>query len=457
MARALRRAAVALPLLLLAALLLLALRPPDLVRLGAMYTAKIVCSGVFVAGRDAQQVLEQDVQAPGHPLLRTMQVGVDREARTVRAGLFGVIGDGLAVARDGTGCASVPDGDLARAQAHQAPAPRGSALRSTPWPEGDGVDAPLPALNTLLADPALAGPGARALLVLHRGRIVAERYASGFDAGTPLLGWSMSKTVNAALLGTVLAAGRLDPNRRPLFGTWAGDTRREIGLDDLMSMSGGLAFDESYGAVTDVTRMLYLEPDMAAFAAARPAAHAAGRHFSYSSGSSVLLARLWQDAVSRESLGWPRTALFAPLGMTTAVLEADARGSFVGSSYLYASARDWARFALLLLQDGRWQDQALLPPGWVQRLWAPSKAAPTEYSQGQMWMHGPRGGTPEGQNPDAGFGLPADTRWMLGHDGQSLALVPSRELAVLRLGLTPSRLGWKPQPLLREVLRALPP
>lgn len=457
MARTLRRAALVLLVLLPAAALVLALRPPDLVRLGAAYAAKVVCSNVFIAGRDAQQVLEQDVQTHGHPMLKAMRVSVDREARVVRAGLLGLFGDGLAVARDGTGCAGVPDGDLARAQAHQAPAARGSALRSTPWPEGDDVGPPLPVLNTLLANPALAGPGARALLVLHRGRVVAERYGSGFDAGTPLLGWSMTKTVNAALLGTVLASGRLDPNRRPLFPAWAGDARRDITLADLLSMADGLDFNESYGSVTDVTRMLFLEPDMAAFAGGRPPAHPAGRRFSYSSGSSVLLARLWQEAVARESLGWPRNALFAPLGMTSAVIEADARGGFVGSSFLYASARDWARFALLLLQDGRWHDQALLPPGWVRRMWTPSTAAPTEYTQGQMWVHGPRGRTPEGQNPDAGFGLPPDTRWMLGHDGQSLALVPSRELAVLRLGLTPSQLGWTPQPLLREVLRALPP
>lgn len=457
MARLLRRTALALLLIVAAALLALALRPPELIRLGAAYTAKIVCSNHFIARRDVQEVLSRDVQSPGHPLLSLMRVSVDSEARVVRAGLLGFIGQGLAVARDGTGCASVPDGDLARAQAHAAPAPRGGAARNTAWPEGDQVGPPVPALQALLADPALAGPGVRAVLVLHRGHVVAERYGEGFDAGTPLLGWSMTKTVNAALLGTVLASGRIDPARRPLFARWAGDARREITLADLLAMAGGQAFNESYGSVTDVTRMLYLERDMASFAVARPSEHPAARHFSYSSGTSVMLARLWQDALGRDALAWPRSALFAPLGMTSAVLEADAEGTFVGSSYLYANARDWARFAQLLLQDGRWHDQALLPPGWVQRMFAPSLAAPAEYTQGQMWMHGPRGGTPEGQNPDAGFGLPADARWMLGHDGQSIALVPSRELAVLRLGLTPSRLGWKPQALLREVLRTLPP
>ena len=131
-------------------------------------------------------------------------------------------------------------------------------------------------------------------------------------------------------------------------------------------MSSGLAFDEDYGDVTDVTRMLYLEPDMAAFAAGKPLAQPVGSHFNYSSGSSVLLARLWQDAAPGAALDWPRAQLFGPLGMRSAVMEADARGTFVGSSYLYATGRDWARFGLLLLQDGQWDGRALLPPGWVQ-------------------------------------------------------------------------------------------
>jgi len=452
-----RRILLALGLLLLGAGVWLRLAPPELIRVGAGYSAKIVCSNVFISGRDAHQVLQQDVQSPGHPLLRLMRVSVDREANVVRAGLFGFAGGGLAVWREGTGCASVPDGDLARAAAHRAPAAPAAAPRAGPWPEGDAVDAAVPALAVLLADEGLAGPGMRALLVLHRGRIVAERYGDGFTAATPLLGWSMTKTVTAALVGTLVRDGRLDIARAGLFPAWAGDARRGIATAHLLSMSSGLSFNESYGSVSDVTRMLYLEPDMAAFARQQPLAQPVGRHFNYASGSSVLLARLWQDAVpGGAALAWPRQALFGPLGMHSAVMEADARGTYVGSSYMYATARDWARFALLLLQDGQWQGQALLPADWVARMRAPSTAAPQDYSQAQMWLHGPRAGTPPGQDPDAGFALPADTVWMNGHDGQAIAIVPSRELAVVRLGLTPSKLQHRPQRLVQALLRTLP-
>ena len=430
--------------------------PPALIRVAAGYTAKIICSSVFVAGREAESVLQDDVQAPGHPLLRLMQVKVDHEARLVRADLLGFAGHGLAVARDGTGCATVPDGDLARARAHAVSLPPLPPPPAARWPEGDEPAAPLPALASLLDDPQLVGPGLRAVLVLHRGRIVAERYGSGFSAATPLLGWSMTKTVTAALIGTLVREGRLDVRRDGLFPAWAADPRRGIAVQQLLAMSSGLSFNEDYGQVTDVTRMLYLEPDMTAYARAQPLRHPVGSHFSYSSGSSVLLARLWQDAAPAPALAWPRQAVFGPLGMRSAVMEADAHGTFVGSSYMYATGRDWSRFALWLLQDGQWGGRPLLPEGWVARMRAPSSAAPDEYSQGQLWLHGPRGDAPAGRHPDAEFGLPADTVWMLGHDGQSIALVPSRELAVIRLGLTPSRLQYRPQRLLQAVLRTLP-
>ena len=455
--RLLRRGGLALALLVVAGGVWLRLAPPELIRVGAGYSAKIVCSSVFISGRDAHQVLQQDVQSPGHPLLRLMRVSVDREAKVVRAGLFGFAGGGLAVWREGTGCASVPDGDLARAAAHVAPPAPAAAPRAGSWPEGDAVDPAAPALAALLADEALAGPGLRALLVLHRGRIVAERYGDGFTPATPLLGWSMTKTVTAALVGTLVRDGRLDIARGDLFPAWAGDARRGIATEHLLSMSSGLSFNESYGSVSDVTRMLYLEPDMAAFARQQPLAQPVGREFNYASGSSVLLARLWQDAVpGGAALAWPRQALFGPLGMHSAVMEADARGTYVGSSYMYATARDWARFALLLLQDGQWQGRSLLSADWVARMRAPSTAAPNDYSQAQMWLHGPRAGTPPGQDPDAGFSLPADTVWMNGHDGQAIAIVPSRELVVLRLGLTPSKLQHRPQRLVQALLRTLP-
>jgi CubicO group peptidase (beta-lactamase class C family) len=205
--------------------------------------------------------------------------------------------------------------------------------------------------------------------------------------------------------------------------------------------------------VTDVTSMLYLQPDMAAFAAAKPLAGEMGSGFSYSSGTPLVLSRLWQDRVGNDAPSWPRTRLFDPIGMTSAVLEMDARGTFVGSSYLYATARDWARFGQFLLQDGVWNGKAILPPGFVAWMREPAPASNGTYGRGQLWLRGPEGGLPDNVDPDAGFGLPKDTYWLEGHDGQSVAVIPSKRLVVVRMGLTPSELGYRPQALVAAIAK----
>jgi CubicO group peptidase (beta-lactamase class C family) len=433
--------------------------PPDLIRVAAGYSAKIVCSNVFIAGRDPEEVLEVDVQAPGHPILKLISVDVDRDEGTVEAGLFGLFGGGLAVFREGFGCAAVPDGDVAAARAGHPdlidPANSGSGAL---WPEGEGVEASADEqIAAILDDPEMTGPGMRAVVVVHDGRIIGERYGDGFSQETPLLGWSMTKTVTAAIIGTMVRNGWLAVDRQDLFQAWAGGDRGPISLEHLMAMSSGLEFNEDYGDVTDVTRMLYLEPDMAGFANGKPLIDEIGGKFSYSSGTTVMLSRIWQNAFEGEeaALRYPREALFGPLGMASAVLETDTRGTFVGSSYMYATAHDWARFGKFLLQDGVWEGEQVLPEGYVGWMREPAPASNGEYGKGQVWLHWPTAGTPEGQDPDAGFELPADAYWMIGHDGQSTAIIPSLNLVVVRLGLTPSTLGYKPQKMLKAIAGAV--
>jgi CubicO group peptidase (beta-lactamase class C family) len=487
------RTGIALVLVLLALAFVLWMKPPEILRVGANYSAKIVCSNVFLAGRDPDEVLRTDVQAPGVALLRLMRVSVDREQRVVRAGLLGFIGDGLALARPGTGCAVVPDGNLdfathvgtvpaqpvtsntgsavaAPRLPPAEPAPVGNRAdagagsntgvgaragsvtdAAADWPEGSAVSTTA-TLDRLLADDTLAGPGMRAIVVVDHGRIVAERYAAGFSATTPLLGWSMTKSVLAGLVGVLVKDGRLALDQSA--GWPAADGGRErIRIADLLAMSSGLRFNEAYGAVSDVTRMLYLQPDMAGFARAQPLVHPAGEFWSYSSGSANILSRLVQDAAGQLGAAYPAEKLFKPLGMTSATMETDEDGTLVGSSYLYASARDWARYGLFLLQDGVWRGQELLPRGFVALMASPVAASAGEYGHGLVWLWGSDALTP-GANPDAAFGIPADIFWMEGHDGQSTAIIPSRQLVIVRLGLTPARDHYQPQPLVKAVLDA---
>ena len=246
--------------------------PPALFSVGSAYAAKIVCSSVFVSGRDADAVLAEDVQAPGHPLLRLMGQRVDYEEKTVTTHLLGIFAPGYAVWHDGFGCSSVPDGDFRAAQQAVSDVPLPDIPAGDPavaWPDGEAV-APDERLAAVLADPALAGPGMRAIVVVKDGRIVAERYGEGFSAATPLLGWSMTKSVNAALIGRLFAAGALSPDMAGLFPEWGVDARSRITLAQLLAMESGLAFNEDYGTVTDVTRMLFLEPDMTRFVLSLP-------------------------------------------------------------------------------------------------------------------------------------------------------------------------------------------
>ncbi|MET0169591.1 MAG: serine hydrolase [Aliihoeflea sp.] len=423
--------------------------PPDAIRVATGYSAKMVCSNVFLAGRDPEEVLKIDVQAPGHPLLSFVSIDVDREREIVSAALLGVFGRNQAVYREGLGCASVPEGAVERVPALGVAARTPLAERDMAalWPLGEAVEPSAdPSIATILDDPAMTGTGMRAVVVVHEGRIIGERYKGGFDAETPLLGWSMTKTVTAALLGTV--EDRIGRDDASLRANWS-DGRAEITTADLLGMSSGLEFNEDYGDVTDVTRMLYLEPDMASFAADKPLLGARGQVFSYSSGTTTILSRLWQDKFNdpQQALGWPRRALFGPLGMDSAVLETDARGTFVGSSYMYATAHDWVRFGQFLLQDGEWNGEQILPAGFVTWMREAAPASNGRYGRGQVWLAGPERG--------AQVALPADTYWLRGHDGQSMAIIPSRNLVVLRMGLTPSRLNYSPTPLIGALVDAL--
>jgi len=427
--------------------------PPELIRVGSGYSAKIVCSNVFIAGRDANEVLAVDVQAPGHPLLKLMKVSVDKQRGMVSAGLFGVLGRSVAVVRDGLGCASVPDGDTGKARQTAIHAEPPANSQDALWPEGERVDASQkPEIAKIIDDPAMAGTGMRAVVVVKNGHIVAERYGEGFSSKTPLLGWSMTKTVNAAIVGTLVKDGTMAIDNKGLFAPWKADGRAAISLANLMAMSSGLEFNEDYGDVADVTRMLYLEPNMAGFAEAKPLTGEVGKVFSYSSGTAVMLSRLWQDTIGdkRKALAWPRTALFEPLGMHSAVLETDEQGTFVGSSYLYATAHDWARFGQFLLQGGVWNGKDILPAGFVDWMREPASKI---YGKGQLWIEGP--GDEESPGAGVAAGLPKDTYWMEGHDGQTVAIIPSEELVVVRLGLTPAKLNYRPQVMVGALVKAL--
>jgi CubicO group peptidase (beta-lactamase class C family) len=286
------------------------------------------------------------------------------------------------------------------------------------------------------------------------GHIVAERYAPGFDATMPLIGWSMTKMATNALVGIAVQNGKLALADKELLPEWRGNRRRDITLDQLLRMTSGLSFNEDYeDHSSDVIQMLFVKGDKAGLAASKPLQYSPGSHWSYSSGTSNIIARVLRQrfAEERDYLRFPREQLFQPLGMRSVVLEPDESGTFVGSAFMYASARDWARLGLLYLHDGVWHGRRLLPEGWVSYSLMPTRGAPDARYGAHIWLKLP-------QSPGLGEpAMPKDAYYMLGHDQQIVAVVPSRDLVIVRLGLTREGSAWDHARDLAPIVQAASP
>jgi CubicO group peptidase (beta-lactamase class C family) len=419
---------------------------PELLPLASTYTARIVCSQVFIAKRDVEVIRRTDLLALGHPIFNLMKIDVDTVDHRVQAGLLGLFAERQAQYAEGRGCTNVSKDKVMDLPAAPPPPPPPATEPDALWPTGEKTQLiDNISLQAALNDPVLQGPGMRAIVVVHDGRIVGETYGQGFTASTPLQGWSMTKTVNAALVGMAVKDGKLSLDQRHLFPQWAGDARAEMSIADLMAMSGGLEWNEDQGIVTDPARMEYLVGDAAAFARDRRLAAPPGTKFHYSSGESVLLTRSWQNGEAARS--YPRERLFMPLGMNSAVLESDETGTFLGEGFLYANAHDWARFGEFLRLGGEWNGQQLLPAGFVDYMRSPAPASDEGhgpvYGRGQVWLA-------RGQ----GFDLPADTFMLEGHLRQVIAIIPSQKLVILRMGLTREDIGYSVARLLHAIVAA---
>jgi CubicO group peptidase (beta-lactamase class C family) len=426
--------------------------------MAAGVAAKLACSGVFVAGRKLPDVVAKDIERVSS-LTRDIHYDLDLENNTITATKQGVTRSALY--RPGFGCTLVVDTDIdtlkkqVGATVYPAPSPRAGA-----WPAGDEVDlAKLPpeidqaamrqAIDGAFADDTPdKGIDTRAMIVVYDGKIVAERYAPGYGRDTRFLGWSASKSVLASLVGTLVTDGKLKLDDRAPVAEWQGkeDPRREITLAQLLQMSSGLAFNEPYLPGADSIVMLFQKGDMAAFAAAKKLANKPGTAWSYSSGTSNILARIVLQSVGGTPVAmqnYARQRLFGPAGMQSAVFEPDATGALVGSSYLYATARDWARFGLLYLNNGTIDNgtidngaiggRAILSPDWVAFAQQRAASDPRGGYGAQFWLNGlANADSPVRKLSD----LPADLYAARGHNHQAIAIIPSRKVVIVRLGWT---------------------
>jgi CubicO group peptidase (beta-lactamase class C family) len=438
----------------------------ELLRAGLASSAMRLCSAVFVSGRTHAHVLAEELEGVAQS---GMSFRIRENPQTVVASNAGMMA--TALHRPALGCTLVtPETSIDALLAQLDPAEYPETRRpdpELPWPEGTRVDLP-EALRTIdlaavhaAVDAAFADAAARTrgVVVVHHGRIIAERYAPPFDAATPQLGWSMTKTVAGALTGILIAQGMLDLDAPAPVAAWknGADARSAITLDQLLRMSSGLAFSEVYDAqsASDVIRMLFTDGAyaMGAFAAAMPLDAEPGSAWSYASGTTNLIAMIHRETFEGLAayLAFPRTHLFNPLGLSSAVLEPDASGVFVGSSYMYATPRDWARLGLLYLQDGVWQGTRILPEGWVAYSLTPAPAAMRGQYGAHIWLNR---GAAENPADRPHPRLPDDMFYLSGFEGQNVVVVPSHDLVVVRMGLT--RNGARPVwGLTEQVLAAI--
>ncbi len=439
-------------------------------RLACAFKARAICNGVFVSGIDARRLSRED--AGFNPFFHLAWARIDQKRHRVSCS---ILGTGLfretAVHVEGIGAvllAGTSEESIRAWPRVPLSTPRAADSEAVPWPVGDAIvpaarfgspklEKVAAAVARLFGDRDRRNPlRTRAVLVVHDGRIMCERYAPGFGPGTRMLSWSMAKSVTSVLVGILSGQGKMAIDEPAPVPEWSNqrDPRHAITPSQLLRMSAGLAWTETYGEqpISDVNRMLFLEPDMARFAASRPLAEEPDTTFLYSSGSTNILCRSMRGlfASGGEYLAFPHRALFDRIGMHGAVWGTDASGTIVGSSYLFATARDYARFGMFCLADGVWQDERILPEGWMTWATTPTPTDPNaEYGAG-FWLN---------RDPaDAGKArvyprLPADFYYANGHQGQMIGVIPSRRLVVVRLGMTWGS-DWGREEFLAELLEA---
>jgi len=406
---------------------------------GAALGAQIGCADVYLMHRDIAEAERNDLHSLASAAA-VIHLTQDKAHRSVTATIPFILAR-TAYYRDGLGCTLATDDA-------SPPTTQGAPPRPSPPGDGQGLlsepSAIDPAIQATLArifrQTNVGGyPDTRAMIVVKDGRIVAEAYAPGFSASTPFLGWSMTKSVTSALVGVLVGQGKLNLDGPAPVPEWRakGDPRGAITLKNLLQMSSGLKFVEEYVAGSDSTQMLFHEANMAAYAAGKPLEHAPGSAWSYSSGTANIISRIVMDAAggtTQAYLKLAHAALFAPLGISSMIIEPDESGTPVGSSYGYATARDWARFGELYLERGAADGRRVLPASWIDFTTEPATAAPTALYGAMFWLNqGPTKGPRARSYPSC----PEDMYLADGYNGQFTAVVPSKHLVIVRLGWTP--------------------
>lgn len=445
---------------------------------GNGFSASTLCTRTQVSGQSFNQVRDDFLAPVVDPLSKVWGIVHWPGTFTQVSALVPLYSNArLAIYRKGMGCTVVPPGSPVSAVKligevwPEVPLPE---LGAEAWPRGEGqadaqslgAEARSALSGTTEAlfrepDPTTAQNrhNTLAVLVAHRGQLVAERYASGANANQPQLGHSFTKTLTTLFVGRMLTQGRLTLDERPPISALGAPDKQAIHWRHLLNLTTGLSWTEGYTRPTTFARMLYDEPDQAAFAASQPMAHAPGQSFTYGSGShGMAMAGLRQllggDAKVLRQTMW--TDLMGPLAMRGGLIEVDVTGTPIGGSRGVLRPRDWLKLGQLVMNEGRWAGQALIDPSFIAFMKTPTPASLAD-AAGSMAQYG-AGLWRIDPAQASSLGLPADLIWMSGSFGQELMMVPSRQLAILRMGMSMPGADTRGRMLdaVRQLTRALP-
>lgn len=394
------------------------------------FAAKSVCSCTFEANRDLASIEAGDNDINPVYLAKNE---INFEEKSVTSTVFG-LKKRVAIYKNGIGCLLIPE-DLEQTTLYK---PKRNFIKSNlPYPYGNlpQNDTLFNNINYKLLDFAVERAfdcegedekRTRAVLVIYKDQIIAEKYAKGFTKETKLLGWSMTKSITNAVLGVLEKQGKINVDQTNLFPKWGNDERSKITLNNLLQMNSGLEWVEDYNTISDVTKMLFMDKDMTKTQLQKPLIGVPNESWNYSSGTTNLLSGFIRNQFKTHQsyLDFWYEELIDKIGMNSMLIETDVSGNYIGSSYGWATARDWARFGLLYLHDGNWNGAQIINKSWVNYSKNPTNGSNGIYGA-QFWLNA------GGVYPN----VPKDLYSCNGYQGQYVFIIPSKELVIVRFGL----------------------
>ena len=396
------------------------------------FASKSVASGHFIDNRSLETIQQGDNDIPKIDWAKNT---INDSEKFVTATVYG-LKERKAIYREGLGATLIND-DFDVSKPYNVPK-RNKLENNLPFPYGNNEpkdtvfsNINYEKLNAVVAN-AFDKKGTkdkrtRSVIVIYKDKIIAEKYDTGFNKNSKILGWSMTKSLTATYFGILQKQGKIDISKPAPIAEWKNDERKNITINDLLHMNSGLEWEENYSKICDATKMLFIEEDMTQSQINKPLVGKTNNTWNYSSGTTNLLSGILrkQFKTHQEYLDFWYNSLFDKIGMNSALVETDMAGNFVGSSYGWATTRDWAKFGLLYLHKGNWNGEQLFNESWADYV-----AIPTDTSYGnygaQFWL-----------NVGKKFpNVPKDMFYASGYQGQMVAIFPSHDLVIVRMGLS---------------------